>query len=73
MEKDVIKKKLLAAGVNNLKEFGHSCVTSKNILTDMIYSAFFKSMLNDNKGNGATIDTAINELLTQIKQNNETH
>lgn len=42
-----IKKALIAAGVKNLKEFGYPGVTADNILTDYIYRAFFKGMLED--------------------------
>ena len=61
-----IKSKLIAAGVKNLREFGYPDCTKDNILTDAIYSELFKCMLIENKGNGADIDTAIDELLTQL-------
>jgi len=57
---------LIAAGVSNLKEFGYKDVDSQNILTDSIYSAFFKSMLEDNKGYSAKVDAAIERLLQRI-------
>ena len=59
-----MRDKLIAAGVRNLKEFGYPSVTPENILTDIIYSGFFKSMLEDNLGKGA--DDAINALLAEI-------
>jgi len=61
-----IKSKLIAAGVKNLREFGYPQCNENNILTDEVYSAFFRNMLNENKGNGADIDTAIDELLNQL-------
>jgi len=61
-----IKSKLIAAGVKNLREFGYPQCGENNILTDEVYSAFFRNMLNENKGNGADIDTAIDELLNQL-------
>lgn len=61
-----MEKELIAAGVRNLKEFGYPKVDEKNILTDPIYSAFFRSMLRDNKGHSAEVDKAIDKLLTQI-------
>lgn len=68
MKNDQIKEKLLSAGVNNLKEFGYPKVNKQNILTDIIYKGFFKSMLEDNKGKaGIEVDSCINELLTAIK------
>lgn len=63
--KNGVREKLIAAGVRNLKEFGYPEVNAENILTDQIYSAFFKSMLDDNKGKGA--DAAIDALLKEIK------
>jgi hypothetical protein len=62
---DMLRDKLLANGVRNLKEFGYPAATKENILTDRIYSAFFKSMLEDNMGKGA--DEAIKALLAEIK------
>jgi hypothetical protein len=64
-----IRKKLIDAGVRNLKEFGYPDVTSDNILTDMIYGGFFKSMLKDNLGQG--FDTPINALLAELEPSNE--
>ena len=61
-----VKDKLVIAGVRNLKEFGYPSVTAANILTDPVFSAFFKSMLEDNRGMGA--DTEINELIAEIEK-----
>ncbi len=58
------RDKLLAAGVRNLKEFGYHGVTKDNILTDYVFSAFFKSMLKENLGAGA--DKEIKALLAEI-------
>ena len=67
MTNEQIKDKLLTAGVGNLKQFGYPEVNKENILTDMIYAGFFKSMLNDNKGKaGKQVDTVIDELLSVI-------
>ena len=63
-----MKAKLIAAGVKNLKVFGYPECNKDNILTDKIYKAFFASMLKDNKGNGKTIDKAIDELLMLCKE-----
>lgn len=59
-----MRDKLIAAGVRNLKEFGYPNVNADNILTDMIFAGFFKSMLEDNRGRGA--DAEIDALLTEI-------
>ena len=47
MAKTDVKAKLIEAGVKNLREFGYPQVTKDNILTVMIYKAFFKRMLED--------------------------
>jgi len=62
-----MKKILINAGVSNLKEFGYPDVNEDNILTDMVYSAFFKSMLEDNKGKRKEVDAAIDEILNELK------
>ena len=68
MTNEQIKDKLLTAGVKNLKEFGYPDVSKENILTDMIYAGFFKSMLDDNKGKvGTQVDAVIDELLSIVK------
>lgn len=60
----VTRETMLAAGVKNLKEFGYPAVTKENILTDYLFSKFFKSMLEDNKGQGA--DAVIEALILEI-------
>lgn len=59
------RDKLIVAGVHNLKEFGYPEVTEKNILTDQIYKAFFKSVLEDNLSKGA--DKEIKAPLKELK------
>lgn len=59
------RDRLIRAGVNNLKSFGYPDVNEANILTDQIYKAFFRSILEDNIGNGDGIDDAINGLLKE--------
>lgn len=63
----MIREKLLRAGVANLKEFGYPNVNTVNILTDPIYSAFFLSMLRDNKGKVPQADPIISELIGEIE------
>lgn len=65
----VTRDNLLAAGVRNLKEFGYPSVTKDNILTTRVFRSFFKSMLEDNKGQGA--DAVIDALLAEIKEKND--
>lgn len=61
-----MREKLIAAGVRNLHEFGYKNCTAENIMTDDIYKLFFKSMLEENKGNGEAIDKEIDTLLSEI-------
>jgi len=63
-----IKEKLIAAGVKNLKAYGYPHASADNILTDRIYSSFFRSMLNDNTGHTTSVDAAIAELLAEISK-----
>lgn len=68
MTNEQIKEKILTAGVSNLKQFGYQEVNKENILTDLVYSGFFKSMLNDNKGKSTKqVDNVIDELLSVVK------
>jgi len=66
MANQTIKLKLIASGVKNLHEFGYPEVTLENIMTDEVYSAFFKSMLKDNLGQNNSIDDAVNELINEL-------
>lgn len=61
-----IREHLLKAGVKNLKDFGYSEVTTETILTDEVYKEFFKSMLEENLGNGKQIDEVINQFLLEV-------
>jgi hypothetical protein len=65
-----MRDKLIKAGVRNLKEYGYPDANADNILTDMIYAGFFKSMLEDNRGLGADaeIDTLIAEIESALLQ-----
>jgi len=65
---DLIKEKILIAGVKNLKEFGYPNVDTENILTDTVYSQFFKNMLYGNLGHSSKIDDEIYKLLSEIKK-----
>ena len=68
MTNEQIKEKILTAGVSNLKQFGYQEVNKENILTDLVYSGFLKSMLNDNKGKSTKqVDNVIDELLSVVK------
>jgi len=67
MTNEQIKDSLLKAGVKNLKEFGYPFVTTESILTDEVYSLYFKNMLIENKSNSPIIDETIEQLLKEIK------
>lgn len=68
----MIRKKLIEAGVRNLKEFGYPNCNADNILTDDIYKAFFRSMLEDNKGQaGKAVDDIIDTLLSETADKDE--
>lgn len=60
-----IRNHLINAGVRNLREYGYPDVNASNILTDMVYVSFFRSMLRDNIGNG--VDQEINALLNETE------
>jgi hypothetical protein len=66
MTNEQIREHLLKAGVKNLKEFGYPEITTETILTDEVYKDFFKSMLEDNKGNGKQLDEVIDQLLLEV-------
>lgn len=67
MSEQSIESKLIKAGVQNLREFGYPECDEKNILTDQIYAAFFRSMLEENKGKaGKAVDAAIESLLGRL-------
>ena len=68
MTNEQIREHLLKAGVKNLKEFGYPEITTETILTDEVYKDFFKSMLEDNKGNGKQLDEVIDQLLLEVAQ-----
>ena len=64
-----IRDKLIAAGVRNLREFGYPSCDEKNILTDMVFSRFFDTMLKDTKGQaGAEVDSVVDSLLKEIDE-----
>jgi hypothetical protein len=66
MTNEQIREYLLKAGVKNLKEFGYTEVTTETILTDEVYKEFFKSMLEDNLGDGKQLDEVIDQLLSEV-------
>jgi hypothetical protein len=63
-----IQMALIRAGVKNLHEFGYPDCTEANILTDRVYSRFFKSMLESNRGLDRRADVHIKALLRTLEQ-----
>ena len=65
-----IRAVLIGAGVKNLKEFGYPDVSVDNILTDMIYSKFFKGMLEDTIADypGTEVTPVAEALLGELKE-----
>lgn len=62
-----MRKTIIAHGVKNLRDYGYPDCDEKNILTDPIYSVFFKSMLQDNIGKSTvSVDRIINDLIAEI-------
>jgi hypothetical protein len=43
----IVREKLIASGVRSLREFGYPTASEENILTDPLFSAFFKSQLEE--------------------------
>jgi hypothetical protein len=68
MTTDELRERLINNGIKNLKEFGYEQVNKDNILTDDVYSQFFRSMLNDSLGTIPSIDGVIKSLLTEVKR-----
>jgi hypothetical protein len=67
MTNEEIKAHILKNGVRNLVDFGYPSCDSENIMTDPVYSEFFKSALKENLGQSTKqVDSVINELLSQI-------
>jgi hypothetical protein len=62
-----IRETLISAGVGNLRQFGYPTCDSENILTDLIFSAFFVQMLKENKGAGDKIDAEIDAIIAEIE------
>lgn len=67
--RDEMRTVLIRGGVNSLGTFGYPGVRPENILTDRVYSAFFKTMLEDNlrevEGKNPTLDKVIRDLIAE--------
>lgn len=72
MTDEQLKQKLIEAGIKNLKEFGYPGVNEENILTDYVYSAFFKPMLEEDSNRVTKqLRQVCDELLTVIAKSNK--
>ena len=63
-----MKEKLIQAWIKHLKEYWYEWVDENNILTDMIYSSFFQSMLEWTLEEAPELSEVINDLLNSIKK-----
>jgi hypothetical protein len=64
---NILREKLIMAGVKNLKDYGYPSCSPENIMTDQIYKAFFASMLRDNMGKvSPSVDAEIRRMLAEM-------
>jgi hypothetical protein len=63
-----LRTKIIENGIKNLNEFGYPEVNKEDILTDIVYSQFFKSMLEENLGYSNQMDLVLSNLIGDIKQ-----
>ncbi len=61
-----IRNALITAGVKNLKNLGYPQCDDSNIMTDLVYRQFFRSMLVENKGVQKSFDPEINQIIAEI-------
>jgi hypothetical protein len=68
LTKTSLRSAIIRAGVKNLKELGYPTVNKDNILTDAVYSLFFRKMLEDqaNITNNHELEQARKELLQAV-------
>lgn len=52
---ETVRKNLLLSGVNFLNSFGYHNANQKNILTDEVYSSFFKKLLGEWKDDRSSV------------------
>jgi hypothetical protein len=62
------RKKLIDAGVRNLREFGYPACNAKNILTDYVFANMFIPMLEDNIGVNPAADKTIKVLKKECQE-----
>lgn len=66
-QSDEIKDSLIGIGVKKLKLFGFINVTTENIMSDEVYSLYFKRILQSMLGKRQADDATINELISLLK------
>ena len=64
--KDHYRETLIRSGVNSLGTFGYPDVRPENLLTDPIYSAFFKSMLEGELGEVQRANPAVANVMRDL-------
>jgi len=67
MTNEEIRFLIIKKAIQNMKLFGYENVTTENILTDEVYKLYFKSMLDENVGQGGNqVNIVITELLKEV-------
>ena len=68
MSRNNIQTQLIKAGIKALKEYGYPNVTEDNIISDYIYSSFFRELLYRSKDlHGGILNKDIELLVTEIE------
>lgn len=59
---------IIAAGVNNLREFGYPGCTAKNILVDKLYGSLFRKMVESTaeETTGTPAEEACRKILAEL-------
>jgi hypothetical protein len=68
-EGGAMRDKIIATGVKHLREFGYPTCTATNIISDPLYRAFFRSMVEGTlgeAGEGSAIGKACKGVLAEI-------
>lgn len=61
------RERVIARGVEACHEFGWPAVTKENILTDRVYSMFFRGTLVDSlRGHGTRADQVLQSIIDDI-------
>lgn len=66
-----MRDRIIQAGVKHLREFGYPTCDATSILTDPLYRAFFRSMVEgtlDEAAKGGSIEKACKGVLAEIDE-----